>query len=409
MTGRLVVFEDAAWPNLSPLTDLAPVPALRLGGATLAERWAAATGLELAAVAARPEALAVPRGAPESNVALAAEGETLAVNAAALPGPWLATALARRGPGRWVSAGRVAAARVPNPHLAAGLAKGEPFEPFLSGLPLEEIEVSVEFLTWPWDFVARNAAALAADLARVPARIEGAVDSRAVLLAPERIAVGAGARVDPLAVLDARDGPIVLARDVVVLAGTVVTGPCVVGAGTHLLGGFVGRSTIGPGCRIAGEVDECIWQGWANKRHHGFLGHSVIGEWVNLGALTTTSDLKNNYGEVRAWAAGEMRATGQTKLGAFVGSHVKTGIGSLLPTGASIGVGANLFGGGRFAPRRVPPFAWWDGERLAEHRVDEMIATARAAAGRRRRELSAAEEALLRAHHRESASERIHA
>src|SRR5206468_2886065 len=102
-----------------------------------------------------------------------------------------------------------------------------------------------------------------------------------------------------------------------------------------------------PGCRIAGEVEECIWQRWSNKRHHGFVGHSVIGEWVNLGALTTTSDLKNNYGPVRAWAGGAERDSGLTKLGAVIGAHVKTGIGTLLPTGASLGIGGNLFGGGR--------------------------------------------------------------
>jgi UDP-N-acetylglucosamine diphosphorylase/glucosamine-1-phosphate N-acetyltransferase len=405
MTRRLVVFEDAAWAQLSPLADLLPVPALRLGGGTLARRWAGATGLELAAVVARPAALAAWSEAPKP-AALPADGETLAINAAALPGLWLDAALERRGPGRWVSGGRVAGALVPNVHLAAGLAKGEPLEPFLSGLPLEEIGVSAEFIAWPWDFVARNPAALAADLARLPARVDGAVDPRAVLISPGRIAVAAGARVDPLAVLDAREGPIALGRDVVVLSGTVVVGPCVVGEGTHLLGGLIGRSTIGPGCRIAGEVDECIWQGWANKRHHGFVGHSVIGEWVNLGALTTTSDLKNNYGSVRVWVDGREIESGQIKVGAFIGAHTKTGIGSLLPTGASIGSGSNLFGGGRFAPRAVPPFAWWDGERLVEHRLEPFLATARIAMGRRERPMSPADERLLRGWFEASAAER---
>jgi len=179
---------------------------------------------------------------------------------------------------------------------------------------------------------------------------------------------------------------------------TWVRGPCAVGEGTQLLGGLIGRSTIGPGCRIAGEVEDCIWQGRANKRHHGFVGHSIVGEWVNLGALTTTSDLKNNYGVVRIETpAGEV-STGTRKLGALIGAHAKTGIGTLLPTGAWVGPGANLFGGGRFAPKHVPAFGWWDGEAMREHRLDAFLATAAMAMSRRGAVLEAAEAGALRAY-----------
>ena len=183
-------------------------------------------------------------------------------------------------------------------------------------------------------------------------------------------------------------------------------GPCDVGAGTELLGGVVARSSVGPQCRIAGEVEECVWQGYANKRHHGFVGHSVVGEWVNLGALTTTSDLKNNYGPVRVIVDGRERDTGLSKLGAMLGTHTKTGIGTLLPTGASVGVGSNLFGGGRFAPRAVPPFTWWDGDAAVEHRLDAFLDTARRAMARRERPMSAAEERALRACFEATAAER---
>ena len=104
---------------------------------------------------------------------------------------------------------------------------------------------------------------------------------------------------------------------------------------------------------------------------------------MNLGALTTTSDLKNNYGSVRVWVDGQEHDSGLSKVGSFIGAHVKTGIGTLLPTGASLGTGSNLFGGGRFAPKHVPPFSWWDGERSIEHRLDAFLATARIAWSRR--------------------------
>jgi UDP-N-acetylglucosamine diphosphorylase/glucosamine-1-phosphate N-acetyltransferase len=302
-------------------------------------------------------------------------------------------------PSLFADADRPIAARVPFRMLAPCLGRGEEFEVALLGLGLPVFAALAPALEWPWDLIAYNSDALVADLAGQPATRDGDVHAHAVLLAPERIAIAAGARIDPLAVLDARNGPIAIERDGIVLPHTVVSGPCRVGEGTQLLGGFVGNSSIGPGCRIAGEVDACVWQGWANKRHHGFIGHSVIGEWVNLGALTTTSDLKNNYGEVRMQTADGERPTGSSKVGSILGAHVKTGIGTLLPTGAWVGTGSNLFGGGRFAPRHVPAFSWWDGERTVEHELDRFLATVRTAFGRRDRALLPPEEALLRSLH----------
>jgi len=226
------------------------------------------------------------------------------------------------------------------------------------------------------------------------------------LLERARITVEAGARVDPFAVLDAREGPVLIGRDAVVLAHSVIVGPCAIGAGSQVLGGVVRHSSVGPQCRLAGEVEDSVWQGWANKRHHGFVGHSVVGEWVNFGALTTTSDLKNNYGPVRVWAAGRERESGSKKAGSIVGAHVKTGIGTLLPTGCSIGVGANLFGGGRFAPKRLPAFSWWDGERTLEHRLEAFLETATVAMSRRGITLQVADAALLRGLFAASAGER---
>jgi UDP-N-acetylglucosamine diphosphorylase/glucosamine-1-phosphate N-acetyltransferase len=290
--------------------------------------------------------------------------------------------------------------------LRGGIGRGEDFETVLLGLALPALPVDAEFITWPWDLVARNPSAIEQDLGSVRAEVHGEVHRLACLEMPERIAIEDGARVGAFAVLDARSGPIHVARGAVIEPYTLVKGPCVVGPGTQLLGGVVGGTTFGPECRVAGEVEASVWQGFANKRHHGFVGHSVIGEWVNLGALTTTSDLKNNYGNVRVWVDGREHDTGSPKVGAFVGAHVKTGIGTLLPTGAALGTGSNLFGGGRFAPKRVPSFAWWDGEAFAEHELERCVTTARIAASRRARELTPAAEAALRALHAATASER---
>jgi UDP-N-acetylglucosamine diphosphorylase/glucosamine-1-phosphate N-acetyltransferase len=394
---RLLVYENPRWERLGPVADLLPVPGLRFGASTLGARWLAALGLPLLAVEARAGALAAwrePLLAADERPA--PDDEVLVVDAAALPGGWLTALAEAGGPALFLADGEPVAARLAFRALAPCLGAGAAFEDRLAGLGLPPVEVEARVLRWPWDLVAHNVAALEADLSARRGRIEGAVDANVAVLERGLVSVGAGARVDPFAVLDARGGPILVGRDAVVQSHSVVEGPCVIGAGSQVLGGVVRRSTVGPQCRLAGEVEDTVWQGWANKRHHGFVGHSLVGEWVNLGALTTTSDLKNNYGPVRVWAAGRERESGSNKVGSIVGAHVKTGIGTLLPTGCSIGVASNLFGGGRFAPKRVPAFAWWDGCRVLEHRLDPCLATAAVVLGRRGLVLGEAERSALR-------------
>jgi UDP-N-acetylglucosamine diphosphorylase/glucosamine-1-phosphate N-acetyltransferase len=403
----LLLYEDPRWERLSPLADLLPVPGLRFGGSTLGARWAGALGLPLLGVEARADVLAAWREPLErASSGPDAGDEVLAVDAAALPGGWVARLTETGPPVSLVSAGELVATRAPFRRLQDCRGSGAGCEARLAALDLPRVEVEAEVLRWPWDLVRANPAALEADLDARPARIEGSVDPHAVLLEPGRVGVEAGARVDALAVIDARGGPVRIQRDARIQAHSLIEGPCVIGAGSHVLGGVVRRSSVGPVCRVAGEVEESLWQGWANKRHHGFVGHSVVGEWVNLGALTTTSDLKNNYGPVRVWASDGERDSGSTKVGSFIGAFARTGIGTLLPTGCSIGVGANLFGGGRFAPKRTPAFAWWDGARTAEYRLQEFLASAAVVLGRRGLDLREGDAALLRALHAASAAER---
>jgi UDP-N-acetylglucosamine diphosphorylase/glucosamine-1-phosphate N-acetyltransferase len=397
MTRGLVVFEDGRWPDLSPLTDLLPVPALAFGASDLASRWRLAVGAPLLAIEARPGAMGVWREAPTWDASRPGGGEeVLAINAAALPGPWLTATVQVPAPAQFMCGERLVAARLAAATIVPGLGRGAAFAAFLAGLDLPRHAVDARLIERPWQLLEWNPEAIATDLDRAPGAIRGDVHRLVAVYEPERVTVEPRARVDAYAVLDAREGPIHIGTDAIVRPHTIVVGPCAVGAGTHLLGGAVGRSTVGPGCRIAGEVDECVWQGWGNKRHHGFIGHSLVGEWANLGALTTTSDLKNNYGTVRVQGARGEVNSGLIKLGSLIGGGVKTGIGTLLPTGAMVGTGSHLFGGGRYAPKRLPAFSWWDGERVAEYQLDKFLATARVAMSRRGRELTVADESALR-------------
>jgi UDP-N-acetylglucosamine diphosphorylase/glucosamine-1-phosphate N-acetyltransferase len=217
-----------------------------------------------------------------------------------------------------------------------------------------------------------------------------AIGDRPLLLAP-------GAEIEPGAVLDLRAGAIVVGPGARVAGLTRLEGPAGIGARTQVLGGRIrAGTTIGAGCRVAGEIEASIFQGHSNKYHDGFIGHAYVGEWVNLGAMTTNSDLKNTYGTVKVWRDGRLTDTGEQKVGATIGDHSKTGIGSLLDTGAVIGVAANLFGGSAtLAAKFVPSFAWGTPPRLSLHDPMRAVETMQEVMGRRGVTMTAAYREML--------------
>ncbi len=166
-----------------------------------------------------------------------------------------------------------------------------------------------------------------------------------------------GATVEPGTTFDVRHGVIVVEQHCHVRSGTRLEGPMYIGPGCDILGGTIHGCSIGPRCKVRGEMSDTVLLGYANKGHDGFVGHSVLGRWVNLGAGTTTSNLKNTYGIVKLRLNDERIDTGRQFLGTLFGDHCKTAIGTLFDTGAAVGAGANVFGYAA-ATKYVPPFAW---------------------------------------------------
>jgi len=253
MKQRLVLYEDRHWRVLRPLTDLTPVPALAFGASDLARRWIHATGLPLFAIEARTAVMPLWHHAPVPDTgSIAADDEAVVINAAALPGPWYAAAIAQRSPALFLADGRIAGARVPLAMLRAGIGRGEDFETVMLSLGLPALVVDADFIKYPWDLIARNEDAIRADLADMKPAQDGTVHRLACLESPEKIRVEAGAVIGAYAVLDASHGPIVVREGASIAPHTMVHGPCVIGAGTQLLGGVISGSTFGPECRVAG-------------------------------------------------------------------------------------------------------------------------------------------------------------
>jgi len=197
--------------------------------------------------------------------------------------------------------------------------------------------------------------------------------------------------------IDVTEGPVYIDRGAVIRSFTTITGPSYIGSRVIIDRAKVNKSTIGPGCRIGGEVETSIFQGFSNKYHEGFLGHSFVGEWVNLGALTTNSDLKNNYGPVRIKIGKEVIDSGMIKLGCMIGDHAKLGIGTLIPTGTVIGSFVNFFGGGMM-PRYVPSFKWLGPGIDENYDLEKALETTRTVMKRRGVEMTKNYETVIRAH-----------
>jgi UDP-N-acetylglucosamine diphosphorylase / glucose-1-phosphate thymidylyltransferase / UDP-N-acetylgalactosamine diphosphorylase / glucosamine-1-phosphate N-acetyltransferase / galactosamine-1-phosphate N-acetyltransferase len=201
-------------------------------------------------------------------------------------------------------------------------------------------------------------------------------------------------RLEPGCAIDTSEGPVWLDEGSTVRAFTRLCGPAYLGRGSQLLGGRVECVSIGPVCRVHGEISSTVCLGYSNKQHDGHLGHAYLGRWVNIGAMTTNSDLKNNYGSIRLWTPDGEVDTGEVKLGCLLGDHVKTGIGLLLNTGTVIGAGSNLYGSA-MPPKFVPPFSWGTGEELVEYRVDKFLEVAERVMERREVELTGETRAQL--------------
>ena len=263
-----------------------------------------------------------------------------------------------------------------------------------SAVGLPQVEIPGRVLANIWDLMAGNGEQVRSDVPLLFPESRFTLTEGVHVTGAERVSLGENVHLEAGVHLDASDGPIRLSDSVHVSAFTRLAGPAFVGSDTHVLGGALSNVTIGPSCRIRGEISSTVLLGYVNKAHDGYVGHAYVGSWVNFGALTTNSDLKNNYGSVRVHTTEGTVDTGLIKVGCFLGDHVKTGIGTLLPTGCVVGVGSSLFGG-LMAPVHVPPFSWGSGNRLEEYEIERFLDTTSLAMSRRDVSLDEGGRALL--------------
>jgi UDP-N-acetylglucosamine diphosphorylase/glucosamine-1-phosphate N-acetyltransferase len=383
---RLYFLEpDGAGHAWAPFLGCRPLAELRAGVWRIRERWEGATGLTTAAIVGGHAADFTEDDAPVVQPPGEIEGPAVVVRSDFAPSG-APVELPDHG-GTLTHEGRVVGWVIPDGgrwENEADAGAGEGIE--VEGVPLEgawDLLTALELLL-PGDChgILQEAGSL-----EVPAGSIVIGDPGDIFLLSQGI--------EPGVVFDTRNGAIIVEEGAEVRSGARLEGPLYIGAGTRILGGAVRGSVFGPECRIHGEVAASVFLGYANKSHDGFVGHSVVGRWANLGAGTITSNLKNTYGDVRVEIAGDRFDTGRQFLGSIVGDHAKTAIGTLLSTGTVIGAGANVFGTGA-VPRWVPPFAWGTDDAKV---MDEegFLKTAHRVLPRRHVAITPAVEASLRA------------
>lgn len=219
------------------------------------------------------------------------------------------------------------------------------------------VEIDGLLLRGAWDLITALEHFLVADCTDAVAQHHPRIPDHVMILGDPSDLVTLDAEVEPGVVFDLRQGPVVVEAGAEVRSGARIEGPCFIGPGARVLGGFIRHSVLGPRAVVRGEVSTSVFLGYANKAHDGFVGHSVLGHWVNLGAGTTTSNLKNTYGEVRLELPGTKLDTGRQFLGTLLGDHAKVAIGTMFTTGTVVGAGANVFGSGT-PGKWVPPMSW---------------------------------------------------
>jgi UDP-N-acetylglucosamine diphosphorylase/glucosamine-1-phosphate N-acetyltransferase len=212
------------------------------------------------------------------------------------------------------------------------------------------------------------------------------VPDHVTVIGDKRIIILGETIIEPHVVLDASAGPILINHGAHLRAFTRISGPCYIGREVQIMGGDVTGCSIGDVSKVRGEISSTIVLGYSNKGHDGFVGHSYLGRWVNLGASTVTSNLKNTYGSVSLWTPSGVRDSGMQFLGTLFGDHVKTGIGLRLTTGTVLGPGCNVYD--RMPPKVVAPFSWGGEPPYTLYRADKFLESAERMMSRRHVELS---------------------
>lgn len=387
---NFILFDDDTHGHLLPLTYTRPVAALRAGILTLAERWQKRLGQPVSWLTKDYLSEKYPLHTSRDNIL---------VNGSLVADASIVEEIGQLPMGKCIRHnGMVLALRTDSTEISTTI--------FDENFPEVELRSRVLCITRPWHIFEYNEILIEADYELITrGRQSAPLHDTNRLLNPSRIFAEPGA-VAQCAILNATTGPVYLGEASEVMEGSIVRGAFALGEHSNLKMGakIYGPTTFGPHCKVGGEVNNSVLQGFSNKAHDGFLGNSVLGEWCNLGADTNNSNLKNNYTPVRLWSYPERRFsdTGLQFCGLIMGDHSKCGINTMFNTGTVVGVSANIFGDGY--PRNfIPSFSWGGAQGFITYTIPKAFETIERVMGRRGLPFTEADKNILNHVYKQSA------
>ena len=378
----ILLFDDPAIRgSLLPFTFTRPVAEIRVGILKISEKWETITRSTVSFLTQDYLQSKFPRKS----------GAALAINGALLPDEKVLSLLEKLRTDQVLYFGKIL--------IATYVGETEKNLDFAREREIIQLDSPPALLLKTWNIFQFNGAEIKKDFALLTKGRKSAeiADPFTRVYSPENIFVEEGAIIRA-AVLNAENGPIYIGKDTEIQEGALIRGPFALCEGSTVNMGakIKGDTTIGPQCKVGGEVSNSVIFGYSNKGHEGFLGNSVVGEWCNMGADTNTSNLKNNYAPVKLWdyTKGGFTNTGLQFCGLMMGDHSKCGINTMFNTGTVVSVGANIFGDG-FPRNFVPSFSWGGTADVSTYLFPKFLETAKAVMARRGQQLTAVDEEIL--------------
>ncbi|MEX0772402.1 MAG: putative sugar nucleotidyl transferase [Balneolales bacterium] len=369
----MVFFEDEGHKHLHPLTLTRPVDDLRIGILKIHEKW-----LHYLMKSDFTRTVRLSLKPVFSKNFNDSHQDVLWINSRYLPEENIIKRIRQLKSGNGISFdGIPVVVKLPNKESRDKL---DQIYPDFSDTPCEP-ENSGFLLNRVWELFQHNGEEIEKDFRLLSAEksSQHTNTENSIIIKPARVHFGDHAKIDAGVILDATEGPIYVGPNVNIMSGSIIKGPAAIcDEAVIKMGAKVyPNTTIGPACKVGGEVKNVIFQGFSNKVHEGFVGNSLIGEWCNLGAGTNTSNLKNNYkpNYLINWETGKHYETGVEYCGTIMGDHSKTGINTMLNTGTICGVACNLFSS-RFTPKIIPSFSWIGDDGVDVHHFDKAMETA---------------------------------
>lgn len=386
MNKTICIFEDRKFKNFLPLTYFRPVYDLRCGILTIAEKIEKYSKTSNIILHSRKYLANYLREDKKSyKINAYDDSRILFINGRLLPSPEIMSTLLSDGDDEiFTNDNEVIAARLSNENISKLIENNKDVLSDYSMLSCKQTEVEAYLFEYPWHLIQKNGEEISNDIKLISPKVTNNNFPGVHFINKENIFIGNNVNIKPNVVLDASDGPIFIDDEVTIYPNAYIVGSSYIGKKSIVKANtqIYQDTSIGTVCKVGGEIESSIIHSYSNKQHEGFLGHAYLGSWINIGASSNNSDLKNDYSKIKVMLNGQEVDTGTNFMGLIMGDHSKCAINTAFNTGTIIGVSCNIYGSG-FPPKYIPSFSWGGADGFREYHLRKAIEVAKIVKSRR--------------------------